>query len=73
MAAIQYEYNLSQRSAERELIPMADHFGLGKMGYSPLAGGLLTGKYCQGASGRLTLSLGALTRRMGEQRRYWII
>ena len=56
LTAIQYEYNLSQRSAERELIPMAEHFGLGKMGYSPLAGGLLTGKYRQGASGRLTLS-----------------
>jgi aryl-alcohol dehydrogenase-like predicted oxidoreductase len=53
LAAVQYEYSLVQRAAERELKPMADHFGLGKMGYSPLAGGLLTGKYRQGASGRL--------------------
>ncbi|GAB4017188.1 hypothetical protein GCM10028773_12600 [Spirosoma koreense] len=51
LTAIQYEYSLMQRSAERELIPMAEHFGLGKMGYSPLAGGLLTGKYRQGALG----------------------
>lgn len=56
LAAIQVEYNLLQRSAERELTPMAEHFGLGIMGYSPLAGGLLTGKYRQGSSGRLTLS-----------------
>jgi len=54
LAALQIEHNLTQRTAERELIPMADHFGLGTMLYSPLAGGLLTGKYRAGASGRLT-------------------
>jgi aryl-alcohol dehydrogenase-like predicted oxidoreductase len=52
--ALQIEYNLLQRTAERELIPMAEHLGIGMMCYSPLAGGLLTGKYRQGASGRLT-------------------
>jgi aryl-alcohol dehydrogenase-like predicted oxidoreductase len=56
--AIQFEYNLLQRTAERELTPMAEHFGLGMMCYSPLAGGLLTGKYRKGSSGRLTLSAG---------------
>ena len=56
MAAIQFEYNLVQRTAERELIPMASHFGLGMMCYSPLAGGLLTGKYREGSAGRLTQS-----------------
>jgi aryl-alcohol dehydrogenase-like predicted oxidoreductase len=56
LTALQLEYNLSQRTAERELIGMAKHFGLGTMFYSPLAGGLLTGKYRQGAKGRLTLS-----------------
>ncbi|GAB4021179.1 aldo/keto reductase [Spirosoma koreense] len=54
LTAVQIEYNLLQRTAERELMPMAAHFGLGVMGYSPLAGGLLTGKYRQGAAGRLT-------------------
>ncbi|MBD2753894.1 aldo/keto reductase [Spirosoma validum] len=56
LKAIQFEYNLLQRTAERELTPMAEHFGLGMMSYSPLAGGVLTGKYRQGSSGRLTLS-----------------
>ncbi|MEO3403490.1 aldo/keto reductase [Mucilaginibacter sp. CAU 1740] len=56
VTALQMEYNLSQRTAERELIGMAEHFGLGTMFYSPLAGGLLTGKYRQGAKGRLTLA-----------------
>lgn len=57
LTAIQYEYNLLQRTPERELTAMAEHFGLGMMGYSPLAGGLLTGKYRQGSSGRLTQSV----------------
>jgi aryl-alcohol dehydrogenase-like predicted oxidoreductase len=56
LTAIQIEYNLLQRTAERELTTMAEHVGLGIMGYSPLAGGLLTGKYRQGSSGRLTRS-----------------
>jgi aryl-alcohol dehydrogenase-like predicted oxidoreductase len=57
LAALQIEYNLVQRTADRDLMSMAGHFGLGTMLYSPLAGGLLTGKYRQGASGRLTRSL----------------
>ncbi len=51
--AVQIEYNLLQRTAERELIPMAKNLGLGTMMYSPLAGGVLTGKYRNGDSGRL--------------------
>jgi len=55
LTALQIEYNLVQRSADRELLAMAEHFGLGTMLYSPLAGGLLTGKYRKGATGRLTI------------------
>ncbi|MFD5826134.1 aldo/keto reductase [Lentzea sp. NPDC060358] len=54
LAGIQTEYSLAERSAERELIPMADAHGLGVVVYSPLAGGLLTGKYRRGEEGRLT-------------------
>lgn len=57
LTASQIEYNLLQRTADRELIPMAKQFGLGTMMYSPLAGGLLTGKYLQGETGRLSQSL----------------
>ncbi|MDP9078803.1 MAG: aldo/keto reductase [Bacteroidota bacterium] len=56
LAALQIEYNMAQRTADRELTGMAEHFGLGMMLYSPLAGGLLTGKYRRGSSGRLTLA-----------------
>jgi len=55
LAGIQVEFSLLQRTAERELLPMAEGLGLGIMGYSPLGGGVLTGKYRQGETGRATL------------------
>ncbi|PSM41472.1 aldo/keto reductase [Streptomyces dioscori] len=45
LVALQIEYNLIERTGERDLIPMAREMGLGVVPYSPLAGGLLTGKY----------------------------
>jgi aryl-alcohol dehydrogenase-like predicted oxidoreductase len=54
LAGIETEYSLAERSAERELLPMAEAHGLGVALYSPLAGGLLTGKYRQGEQGRLS-------------------
>ncbi|RCK70305.1 aldo/keto reductase [Desertihabitans brevis] len=55
--AIQVEYSLVERSADRELVPMAEAFGLGVLGFSPLGGGLLTGKYRRGATGRAQSSI----------------
>lgn len=43
--ALQIEYNLVRRDVERELVPMARDLGIGIAPWSPLAGGLLTGKY----------------------------
>jgi aryl-alcohol dehydrogenase-like predicted oxidoreductase len=54
LVGIETEYSLAERSAERELLPMAQAHGLGVMMYSPLAGGLLTGRYRQGEKGRLS-------------------
>lgn len=45
VTAMQLEYSLVQRSIEREHLPMAKVFDIGVMGWSPLAGGILTGKY----------------------------
>jgi aryl-alcohol dehydrogenase-like predicted oxidoreductase len=42
---LQIEYNLVERTPERELLPMADALGLTVTPWSPLASGLLTGKY----------------------------
>ncbi|MDD9380698.1 aldo/keto reductase [Streptomyces sp. ZAF1911] len=45
----QNEWSLLQRSAERELVPAALHYGVGVLPYFPLANGLLTGKIRRGA------------------------
>ncbi|SEB85397.1 Predicted oxidoreductase [Streptomyces misionensis] len=75
LVALQIEYNLVERGGERDLIPMAREMGLGVIPYSPLAGGVLTGKYgradltgadaVSGAGTRksLNLALGTLTER----------
>jgi aryl-alcohol dehydrogenase-like predicted oxidoreductase len=42
---LQIEYSLVQRTVERELIPMAKGLKLGVLAWSPLANGVLTGKY----------------------------
>mgnify|MGYP000900740481 CR=1 FL=1 len=42
---LQPMYNLVKRQAEVEILPMATAEGLGVIPYSPLGGGLLTGKY----------------------------
>src|SRR5262249_55219994 len=55
-ACIQPMYNLVKRQAEVELLPMARSERLGVITYSPLGGGLLSGKYGatrRPASGRL--------------------
>lgn len=54
IAVIQPMYNLVKRQAEVEILPMADDLGILVAPYSPLGGGLLTGKYAAGATGRLT-------------------
>ena len=45
LVALQIEYSLVERTVERELIPMAEALGLGVLPWSPLASGVLTGKY----------------------------
>jgi len=45
IACTQPMYNLVKRQAEVEIFPMAQAEGLGVLTYSPLGGGLLTGKY----------------------------
>ena len=42
---LQVEYSLMERTPERELMPMARALNIGFTAWSPLAGGVLTGKY----------------------------
>ncbi|WP_121812818.1 aldo/keto reductase [Mucilaginibacter kameinonensis] len=51
--ALQVEYSLLARTAERELIPMAKHYSMTVTPWAPLAGGALTGKYLRGEQGRV--------------------
>jgi aryl-alcohol dehydrogenase-like predicted oxidoreductase len=53
IAAIQPMLNLVKRQAEVELLPMAADQAITAYTYSPLGGGLLTGKYLAGDTGRL--------------------
>jgi aryl-alcohol dehydrogenase-like predicted oxidoreductase len=54
--SLQAYYTVAGRDLERELVPMLRHEGVGLMVWSPLAGGLLSGKYSrepeQGGEGR---------------------
>jgi aryl-alcohol dehydrogenase-like predicted oxidoreductase len=47
LVALQIEYNLLERTVERDLIPMAREMGLGVIPWSPLACGILAGKYSE--------------------------
>ncbi|MBV9915888.1 MAG: aldo/keto reductase [Solirubrobacterales bacterium] len=47
-AAVQNEYSLLVRDAERDVLPACERLGIGFVPYFPLASGLLTGKYRRG-------------------------
>lgn len=53
IAMLQPMYNLVKRQAEVELLPMGASEGFAVCPYSPLGGGLLTGKYASGETGRI--------------------
>jgi aryl-alcohol dehydrogenase-like predicted oxidoreductase len=76
LVALQIEYNLIERTTERDLIPMANEMGLAVVPFSPLANGLLSGKYSaqdfrngpgkpgfQGSRKNALLTLGRFTER----------
>lgn len=48
IACLQPMYSLIKRQAEVEILPMAAELGIGVISYSPLGGGLLSGKYADG-------------------------
>jgi len=49
---LQIEYSLIERTPERDLVPMAAGLGLGVTAWSPLAGGVLTGKQLEPGGAR---------------------
>lgn len=74
LVSTQMEYSLLQRGIEREVLPAAAALGLGVLPWSPLGGGVLTGKY---RSGTPADSRGAsphfgsfIERHLGERARH---
>ena len=61
---LQVEYSLLQRTPERDLLPMAAHFGMTTVGWAPLGAGVLTGKYSRGGEG----DIDSLRQKANEQR-----
>jgi len=51
---LQVEYSLIERTPERDLIPMADAYGMAVAPWGTMAGGALTGKYLKGEEGRVS-------------------
>ncbi len=49
----QIEYSLLQRTVEGELVPMAQELGMGITPWSPLKGGVLSGKYTRANAGQV--------------------
>jgi aryl-alcohol dehydrogenase-like predicted oxidoreductase len=67
---LQIEYNLIERTVERELIPMAKALNIGVTAWSPLSRGVLTGKYHgQGSSEPGRMSSDMMKEYMPEQQR----
>ncbi|MGA1287051.1 MAG: aldo/keto reductase [Rubrivivax sp.] len=65
-AACQPYYNLLNRQPEVEVLPVCAHHGLGIVPYSPIARGVLTGKYAPGASAAEGTRAARLDKRMME-------
>jgi aryl-alcohol dehydrogenase-like predicted oxidoreductase len=67
---LQIEYSLIERTVERELIPMGKALNLGLTAWSPLSGGVLTGKYHgHGSSEPGRMSTDMMKEFMPEQQR----
>ncbi|MFC4060001.1 aldo/keto reductase [Planomonospora corallina] len=67
-AGLQVPYNLLRRDIERELLPMAEAFGMSVAAWGPLAGGVLSGKFtgpegAAGTGGATRVDPGSLTAR----------
>jgi aryl-alcohol dehydrogenase-like predicted oxidoreductase len=52
IVGLQVEHSLVERTTEQELLPAGHALGLGVVAWSPLGGGMLTGKYRRGEKGR---------------------
>lgn len=73
LVALQIEYSLIERTVEGELLPMAREFGLGVTPWSPLRGGVLSGKYTRANAAELKADRGDRVTAYLNERNYAII
>ena len=59
-------YNAMNRQPENDILPACHHYGIGVVPYSPLARGVLTGKYAKGAQPPADSRAGRNDKRMME-------
>lgn len=65
--SLEDEYSLLARKSERDLIPVAERYGMGLLPFYPLASGMLTGKYRRGSPMPADSRLGAHGARYGNR------
>jgi aryl-alcohol dehydrogenase-like predicted oxidoreductase len=70
---LQIEYSLLERTVEQELVPMAVEFGLGITPWSPLKGGVLSGKYTRQNAGQIKPDRGFVTDPFLTEKTYTIV
>ena len=70
---LQVEYSLLERDVEQELAPMASEFGLGITPWSPLKGGVLSGKYTRRNAGQHNADRGAMVDGFLTEQTYALI
>jgi aryl-alcohol dehydrogenase-like predicted oxidoreductase len=70
---LQIEYSLLERTVEQELVPMAQEFGLGITPWSPLKGGVLSGKYTRKNAGQVRGDRAAMVDRSLNERSYALV
>jgi len=71
-AGLQCEYSLVERAVEHELLPMARHLDLAMLAWSPLASGILSGKYAASAAGGEPKRLDAFQFQTLDERKHAI-
>jgi aryl-alcohol dehydrogenase (NADP+) len=62
-------YSILDRGIEREVLPLCERYGMGAMVWSPLAKGMLTGRYRKGQATPDTLRAQYLPRQMSDERK----
>jgi len=70
---LQIEYSLLERTVEQELVPMARELGVGITPWSPLKGGVLSGKYTRHNAGQIKPDRGFIPDTVFTEKTYAIV